>query len=254
MSGNLRIHIAPVGFEFKRVTEPLVRMHADKVYLVTRSPDDSAKKFFSQIKKELGQNYRTIQVVDVFADLWDLYVCLDKFRAIVLFEKKAGNHVYINVSTGTKITSIAGMLSCMLWGAHPYYVPVSYLCFEENDNPPTELVQEPDLLPVYDVKRPKPEILLTLSFVKANGGKIRKALLIKRLESKGLIRVKDEKKRFLTEAAKHSQLRAILDPLEKEWKYVTIEASGRRSEVTITEQGETALKVFGPQDDTERKT
>ena len=64
----------------------------------------------------------------------------------------------------------------------------------------------------------------------------------------GLIRVKDENKRFLTEPAKHSQLRAILEPLEKEWKYVQVEASGRRSIVTITEQGETALKVFGPQD------
>ena len=186
MSGNLRVHIAPVGFEFRRVTEPLVRMHADKVYLVTRSPDDAAKKFFAKIKTELGQNYRAIQVVDVFTDLWDLYACLDKFRTIALAEKKAGNHVYINVSTGTKITSIAGMLSCMLWGAYPYYVPVSYPCFKENDNPPTELVQEPDLLPVYDVKRPRPEILLALSFVKANGGKIQKALLIKRLVSCGL--------------------------------------------------------------------
>lgn len=247
MLGNLRVHISPVGFEFRRITEPLIRMHADKVYLITSSPNDTARKFFNQIKAELSQNYKTIQIVDVFVDLWNLYDCLDKFRTIVLSERNSGNHVYVNVSTSTKIISIAGMLSCMLWGAHPYYVPVSYPSFKEEGIPPTEFVQDADFLPVYDIKQPKPEIMLTLGLIKANQGKIRKALLIKKLESKGIIRVKDENKSSLTEAAKHSQLRAILDPLENEWKYVRIDSSGRRSEVVITEQGETALKVFGVQ-------
>src|SRR3989344_5218468 len=106
MSVNLRIHIAPVGFEFLRVTEPLIRMQADKVYLITYEKDDKAAKFFSQIKKELGQKYRHIKVEEVFVDIWNLYDCIEKFREIILSEKN--NHVYINVSTGTKITAIAG--------------------------------------------------------------------------------------------------------------------------------------------------
>ena len=41
MNENLRVHIAPVGFrEVKRVTYPLVKMKADRVYLVTYKPDD----------------------------------------------------------------------------------------------------------------------------------------------------------------------------------------------------------------------
>jgi hypothetical protein len=74
---------------------------------------------------------------------------------------------------------------------------------------------------------------------------MRKALLIDQLESAGIIGIRDESKSELTEAAKHSQLRAILDPMESEWKYVRIEASGRRSEVFITPQGENALRIFG---------
>lgn len=74
------------------------------------------------------------------------------------------------------------------------------------------------------------------------------ARLIEKLEALGIIRLKDENRSVLTEAAKHSQLRTILSPLETEWKYIRIEASGRRSEVIITEQGETALRIFGLQD------
>jgi len=43
---------------------------------------------------------------------------------------------------------------------------------------------------------------------------------------------------------KHSQLRAILNPLEKVWGYVKVEYSGR-SEVILTEQGKAALRIFG---------
>jgi CRISPR/Cas system-associated protein Csm6 len=223
-------------------------MQADKVYLVTYAKDDAAKKFFLQIKKELGQNYKHIKVEEVFVDVWNLYDCIEKFRRILLEEKRKGNHVYVNVSTGTKITSMAGMLSCMLWGAYPYYARVSYPLAKESEIPATEHVEEPDLLPVYDVKRPKPELLLILSILNANHGRMRKARLIEKLEAAGLIRLRDESKSALTEAAKHSQLRVLLDPLEKEWKYVRVEARGRRSEVIITEQGETALRIFGLQD------
>src|SRR5579864_6987817 len=146
MSGNLRIHIVPVGFEFLRVTEPLIRMQADKVYLVTYQEDDNATKFFAKIKKELSQKYRHIKVEEVFIDIWDLYECIQKFREIILLEK--GNHVYINVSTGTKITAIAGMLSCMLWDAVPYYAPVRYPSSQEIEMP-TEQVLDPESLPVY---------------------------------------------------------------------------------------------------------
>lgn len=44
---------------------------------------------------------------------------------------------------------------------------------------------------------------------------------------------------------KHSQLRAILDPMETKWKFVEIESSVGRSDVSITENGKTALKIFG---------
>ena len=48
-----------------------------------------------------------------------------------------------------------------------------------------------------------------------------------------------------TKSAPHSRLRAILDPLEKHWHFVEIRSKGRKSEVSLTEQGTSALKIFG---------
>ncbi len=221
-----------------------MRMLADKVYLVTLGgEDDAAKKFVGYIRRDLGQSYEHIKVEEVNVDMWDLYDCVGKYREIISKEK--GNHLYINVSTGTKVTAIAGMLSCMLWRATPYYARVSYPQPKSVESPRTEHVLEPDLLPTYEIKKPKPETLFVLKILKDHQGTLRKAGLIRELEAARIIRVKDENIVELSESAKHSQLRAILDPMEKEWGFVTVEASGRRSEVSITEQGENALRIFG---------
>jgi hypothetical protein len=221
-----------------------MKMLADKVYLVSLGgEDDAAVKFVSYMNRDLSQNYEHIKVVEVTVDVWDLYDCVGKYREIILKEK--GNHLYINVSTGTKVTAIAGMLSCMLWRATPYYARVSYPQPKSVESPRTEHVLEPDLLPTYEIKKPKSEILLVLKMLKEHQGKLRKGGLIRELEVAGIIRVKDENIAELSESAKHSQLRAILDPMEREWGFITVEASGRRSEVSITEQGENALRIFG---------
>lgn len=243
MSTNLRVHIAPVGFQFQRVTDPLIKMQADKVYLISYDRDDRAAKFFKQIVKHLLGNYEHIKLEEVFLDIWDLYACIEKFREIVLRER--GNHVYINVSTGTKITAIAGMLACMLWGATPYYARVSYPSTNEPDPLQTEHVSDRDILPTYDINKPKAEFMLVLSLIKQSRGQIRKAQLIQELESLDVIHPRDESRKEFTEGAKHSQLRAILNPMENEWKYVRVESSGRRSDVFLTEQGDAALRIFG---------
>ena len=243
MNSNLRVHITPVGYDFLRVTEPLIKMHADKVYLVTFGEDDSASKFFSQIKNELSKKYRHIQIVEVFIDIWNLFECIGKFCEIILAEKS--NHVYINVSTGTKITAIAGMLSCMLWDANPYYAPVSYPHPKKIQDLPTEQVSDVDILPVYDITKPKSELMKILNLLNKNGGRMRKSKMIELLEDVKILRKTDDKGNEFQGPAKHSQLRAFLDPMERQWNYVRIEAQGRRSEVIITEQGITALKIFG---------
>ena len=184
----------------------------------------------------------TFRLKRCFLDVWDLYSCIEKFREIIRKEK--GNHVYVNVSTGTKITAIAGMLSCMMWHAQPYYIAVAYP-EKTLESIPTEHVQNTNIFPTYDIKKPKLEFMLILKLLQSHKGPMRKSMLIKGLENAHVIRNTSDSGVELKTTAKHSQLRSLLDPMEKEWKLISVRASGRRSEVSITSQGETALRVFG---------
>ena len=244
MQSNLRIHIVPVGFYFRRVTEPLIRMRADKVYLVkhTRRDSEVASKFYSKIEEELENNYKQIQIEDVYVNLWDLYECMEKFREII--HGAGGNHVYVNVSTGSKITSIAGMLACMMWNAHPYYAPIKYTENARNVYE-DEQVGEPEDLPTYSINKPRPEFMLILDILTKHDGTMRKAKLIEKLEDRGVLRSSDMDGEELSGPAKHSRLRALLDPMERDWNLISVSARGRRSEVSIQKQGETALRIFG---------
>ncbi|MGC8516186.1 MAG: DUF6293 family protein [Thermoplasmata archaeon] len=244
MLNNLRVHISPVGFQSLRITEPLIKMQADKVYLVTYRDHDDANFYFEKVKSELKNKYKHIGLEIIYLDLWDLNTCIEAFREI--FVKEKGNHVYFNVSTGTKITAIAGTISCMLWGGIPYYVPISYKDMAMRNQDATEITEEPQILPVQEIRKPRGLFLKVLEILESAGGIMKKKQLIKKLEELDVIKPRDENRKGLTPSAEHSQLKAILDPMEKDWHYVKVDSRGRRSEVMILEQGKSALKIFGP--------
>lgn len=243
MNQDLRIHLSPVGFAVKRVVDPLVWMRADRVYLITYKRGDAAYSYLEKIKSDL-KNYPTIEIVEKYVDVWSLFDCLELMRETI--SKESGNNIYVNVSTGTKVTAIAGMLSCMLWGATPYYAKVSYISNHITMETETEFVENPpDFLPVYGINRPKSEYLLILKLLVENGSRLRKSQLIARLENEGIIKKRSETQVDLSLSAKHSQLRVLLEPMVRDWNYITIEFAGRRSTVRITQQGLNALKIFG---------
>ncbi|MGA9842550.1 MAG: hypothetical protein WBQ25_09570 [Nitrososphaeraceae archaeon] len=75
------------------------------------------------------------------------------------------------------------------------------------------------------------------------GGKTKKSNLIEQLEEAGLIR-KD-----LSMAAKHSKLKGLLNSISVSGgldnPMTEVEYRGRQSNVSITTQGESTLKIFG---------
>jgi len=60
--------------------------------------------------------------------MWDLFDCIQTYKKIIKEEEKEGrsDHIYINVSTGSKVSSIAGTLACMIWKGTPYYAHMEY--------------------------------------------------------------------------------------------------------------------------------
>lgn len=118
MKSALRVHIATVGFQIKRITEPIITERADKVYLITHSQDDKALAYLEKIPKVLRKE-KFLKVEKRTTNIWDLFECLQAYKKII--KEEQGAHVYINVSTGSKVSSIAGTLACMIWKGTTYY-------------------------------------------------------------------------------------------------------------------------------------
>lgn len=243
MRSNLRIHIAPVGFHVNRITEPIIQERADKVYLVTHHSHDRAAKYMEKIIKVLRKE-KLISIEKVTTDIWDLFECLKCYRAIMQKEGETVQ-IYVNVSTGSKIVSIAGTLACMIWKGTPYYTHVDYdnTKKDPSDGLPDESIVSTTQLPVYSIDKPRTESLLILrALSNIKGGKMKKRMLIEYLENRGVI---DSE---LSAAAKHSKLKVLLAPMtvgSLDNPLVEVEYKGRQSNIILTSQGENTLKIFG---------
>ena len=117
MDYPLRVHIAPVGYDIDRVVIPLERMAADRVWLVKErnETEDDGLEYYQGIINDLEKRLSQCEVKNKPCDLInrDLFDILRAYREIIGEESQ--NHIYINVSTGTKIHSIAGMLVSMIF-------------------------------------------------------------------------------------------------------------------------------------------
>jgi hypothetical protein len=165
----------------------------------------------------------------VTTDIWDLFAA----------------HIYINVSTGSKIASTAGTLACMIWKGTPYYTHIDYENIKKDlsDGLPDERIISISQLPVYSIDKPRVESLLILRALNnIKGGKMKKRKLIEYLENQDLI------DSGLSAAAKHSKLKVLLAPMtvgSLDNPLVEVEYKGRQSNIILTSQGESTLKIFG---------
>jgi len=247
---HARIHLAPVGFEVERVVEPILADRADRVYLVTRDGEDAAAPFLAEVQRRLRAARWPVEIRLVPTPIWDVFGALGVYRGIFAAEHRADRNasgvvpIRVNVSTGTKITAIAGTLACMLWRGEPYYVQVSrawYSDITRKVRRVNDVVRSVDPVSVYELRAPTPELVEVLEALDRAGGTLRKRDLIRAL---GLDRPAAGA-RAPSAQAQHSRLRIRLGPLESKWGFVAAEPSGGRGRVRLTHQGQLALTLFG---------
>ena len=247
---HARIHLAPVGFEVERVVEPVVNDRADRVYLVTRDGDDAARPFVAEVQRRLAKARWPVDVRVVPTPIWDVFGALGVYRKVFESEGRSDRNaagvtpIRVNVSTGTKITAIAGTLACMLWRGEPYYVQVSrawYSGLTPKVRPVNDVVQSVDPVAVYELRAPGHELVDVLEALEKAGGMLRKRDLIRAL---ALDRPSDGG-RVPSAQAQHSRLRSRLLPLEAKWGFVSAEPAAGRGRVRLTPQGRLALTLFG---------
>ena len=238
MESQLRIHVATVDHHIERITEPMINLRADKAYIITYGKQDAAAEFLKKTKTILKRH--RIPFTVIFVDIWDLMACVEKFRDLIMKERE--NQIFFNVSTGTKISAISAMLSCMIWNCQPYYAKPDYSEIKIPRKIAVEEIQDIVSMPIYKMIIPKSEYLQILTILQRNNGQIKKRYLIEELKILQIIKPVGEKD--LSKPAEHGQLKTILDPMIK-MEYIQVETVGRNNIVMITSQGENTLRIFG---------
>lgn len=104
------IHIAPAGYETERVFDPVIRNDADFLHLlIHKEQTDKGKDCQERIEaaldaEEIEYDYETCDFFDLYSSLWTIAELVNQY---------SGDEIWVNLSTGSKITAISGMIVCM---------------------------------------------------------------------------------------------------------------------------------------------
>ena len=242
---NLRIHIAPVGFEIDRIIIPAVRMKADKVWLIVHEnvADDKANKYRQKIEKELEE--KGIKMEIAYANRLLLFPIIKAVTGIIFKERK--NDIYVNVATGSKIHAIGCMMACMLFDdrekIHPFYAQAEQYPEYDGSTQQTYGVAEIHSLPTYRIGTPKQELLEAMRIIKKANGRIQKKQMAEEAEKSKIITVNAKKQNF-TQARFASLDKNIVQPLVDTWGFVEVEKIGRNRWLKLTDDGKHAAEFL----------
>lgn len=237
-----RVHIIPLGYEYERVIKPPQQLNADKVVLLTHKSDADAPDYHDAARKELGAG--NIELIERNSNLFDLYTCLGAIAEIIT--NHDGDEVYVNLSTGSKVTAIAGMIACMATGANPYYVSAERYGPEESEDPPENPVSfgvaNIEQLSSYPIDAPSEQTVRILNFI-ADEGPVSKKEIIHFGEEHDLEFLRNAEASSMQ--GKYRRLEAhVMENLEENG-YVEMEQQGRKRIATITQDGRNTIQAFG---------
>jgi hypothetical protein len=233
-------------------------MEADRVWLIQeRNPElDRGKFYLERVQRAIKRKNKKCEVKIKKCDFdnRDLYDVLRAYREIIQEEKN--NLIFINISTGTKIHSIAGMMACMIFkdltvGLIPYYAtPEEYLSLPEEGTQMSTGCKEIHKLPNYKIERPSENLIEVLKIINQCCGpdnqNITKRELINVLVARNLLISSSSADRTIRneKVARYLALqRKYLEPLLS-WGFVEIKGPKRRGKITITDEGLNMLRFL----------
>ena len=161
-----RVHIVPQGFEDERVYRPAIKRDADIVIIISHDNEhETARKCRERIHSELDKQDIAMKT-DATCDLFDLNDSVETILDLVR-SRNPEDVIRVNISAGSKITAIAGMLVCMFTNADPYYVvPEGYNEDSEEEKKTVSYgMDEMKSLPAYPVTEPDLQLIEVLAFI-----------------------------------------------------------------------------------------
>jgi len=241
---NLRVHLAPVGFEIDRIVLSAIKRKADRVWLLVHEnrSEDKAGPFIEKITKMLKK--QNIEVVIAYHDRLSLFKIIKSIKEII--EKEKGNSVYVNLASGSKIQAIAGMMACMMFNKEknvfPFYVEAKeYLGFKGQQI--SSGIKEPLDIPSYEIQTPEKKLIAALKIIQERGGKLTKKEMAEIADTQKIITINAEKDNY-TQARFASLDKNIIHPLLEHWKFIEVEKIGRNHWIKMTEEGKNAAEFL----------
>lgn len=228
------VHIAPQGYETQRVYEPVIEHDADIVVLLlhpkrTNQGDDCKHEVESMLSEA------NIKCETEDCHFFDLYATLNAIARVI--DRYSSEDIFVNISTGSKITAVGGAIACMASDAQAYYVKAQGY---EGRTISTG-VDEPMPLNLYPIGLPDSQYLEVMRFLRDNDEVIKKDVL-------AFVQEHDFHllSRYSRSEIKNSYgpvNREILDPLEQHGM-IKQQRIGQGIRVGLTEVGEKTLEVF----------
>ena len=262
MLGDMRVHVAPVGFEVDRIVMPAKRLKADKVWLLVHSNPsaDKAGAFTAEIKRGLARSKIECGIRPV--DRGDLFDIMREVRELIGEERGRGNTVYVNVASGSKIQAIGCMMACMTMregGKSKRIVPIypepkEYAGYEDGGEggegqggalrQQSAGIRDIRQLPMYGVQVPGGRLVEALSVISGGGGSMTKKELAAAAEERGIIKVNARRDEHRSMVRYTTLDKTVIQPLKDVWDLVEVEKIGRNHHVRITEDGENVVKFL----------
>lgn len=125
------VHIIPLGIEFDRAVIPFQGREGfrpNRVYLLTTQSSGYAPPHMTEEHMEKAEKVKdffkllNIEVIVIDTKLIDLLDVMRKISNLICKEKARGNNVYINMSSGGRLTSVGATLAGMFHDVKVYYV------------------------------------------------------------------------------------------------------------------------------------
>lgn len=231
-----RVHIMPVGYEYERLVQPAEEFRADKVVLIGHEEDQEGDEGDEHLQAAINAlEDRGIEMEPKECDIFDLYSSMGTIAESI--SEHQSDEIYVNVSTGSKVTAIAGMIASMVLECTPYYVRAR----DYEDDP--DDIRGTTELPTYPIDAPDSEQVDVMQFIERvteREGPPTKGDVIHFSEHLNL----DYISRNVAGKGKYRLLDAhIVEPL-KQRGYIAESKQGRNKILTLTEDGRAALEAF----------
>ncbi len=260
-----QIHIVFNSKEEDRIIKPILDNAPNKVYYFTAIIRKTGQKdvnlsFFEANSKELKDNIPSIEIIQKELDYTNYIEIIQEISKIVKKEREnnLNSKIYINVSSGSKMTALASVEASKLWNCKIYYVYASK--YDPTSKGPMHKGEMIIKTPItFPINKP-PELYINIlklienmlidkydkkGFADREEKFIYKKNLVLGLYDKGLLTLtrKNDDARKLTSSL-YMKSKKILSILANELKYIEISEDKRNKKILLTDIGKSILEIF----------